>query len=401
MGVAVVTPEGIVTRLGHFARPRHIGAADLAHRAIDRGIEDLFYDYDPPPSYWQDGAGKGDFPPDGSHPLRGRYVTGRGAVFIHDARQSDWLEPPAAIALAACDDALAALRCNYLGYSPAWRGMQLLNRTRALHREWFDYPNPPEGGKQHDRPPDFITPPCGRYDGHYLHIYDMRAAYPAAARSVVLGWGETTYTRTFNPRAAGLWNVTLPSPVTVGPITAPGTYDTATVRAQLHLNLPCTILGGRVFTAHATVLRQWSERMAEARAALDGNPAALALVKKVWTRTLGRLANPKSEWAYHPQWWYAIVAESGRRVWYQIKDRPEVIGAATDTIIVRSTDPNPATAYPPYGARTTTGPGTLRHVGMVEWSRGIADLASTAGSGGRFMRELESRHCLYPYTGGA
>jgi len=182
----------------------------------------------------------------------------------------------------------------------------------------------------------------------WMHGHDLNRAYVAAAMGVeVSPWAlRHTGRIAFDARRAGWWQVEL-APWNDPRIPDPAGYEIDYDRAdpgdrQLvrWVTTPTLALleslteqglygGARIldsWTGPAVrgVLRGWAETMRDAYAApladtLPGDVAAAVrlTVKMAGRETLGLLARAEN-WAYRPDWWYAVVAQARCNLWRKL-----------------------------------------------------------------------------------
>lgn len=270
-----------------------------------------------------------------------------------------------------------------LGYSPAGMALTLMERTNAKHRAWLAYPDL-------DLPP-VISQPAQYVDRiacrdasltsarRYVHLYDTRGAYLAAAQSVDLGCGpaldhrhtESVWVRGDRPaNLPGIYRVREAS--VGGPVIhQAGWYDLATLRAACDMGQRLVTDEAYTWPEHHTALRAWASLLWRARESTTGY--AQQAVKDCYTAGIGRLrmqpaASPsrddrRPEW-HRPLWHAAILAEAARRQWANFA-RYQRAGAVpilldTDTIGLLSVDPEARDLTPLNIERA--GLGGYRHV---------------------------------------
>jgi hypothetical protein len=331
--------------------------------------------------------------------LSAHIITERGRVFLHRLDTSPWHPPRANDAkttLRLLDKLASILKVRALMYSPVARGIANLDFVRADHKEWFARELPPNWGDKDDA----VTPNFTRRITDHkqrdwvLHKYDLRAAWPAAARTTLLGFGPVSVVKWDGSRP-GLWPVKLRKPVaTHAPIIVSGYYDTAIVRAALDAGQDITILPGQGWNSYATCLRSWTERLLRARSTAPGEAATpqdaawlIASIKAIYTRSGGALASFKQSraWAYQPHWYYAYRAESARRIWRRVNDlnNPNaayIIGVDTDTLYTLTPPEMSPYAVFPDAHPDAFNAGRLRYEGSANMTRELFDMLGCAGS---------------------
>lgn len=332
-------------------------------------------------------------------------TTARGRVYYHATSGDAWEPPtglPAADTMRTLDTLAATIKCRALQFTPGYRGISILAQTRERHPEWFTHDALPE--KPTAEPvPNFTVKTHPTPTPAYLHVYDVRAAWLAAARTAPCGYGERRLLSTFTPKREGLW-LCHTRPAVPAPITRPGWYPTALVRAQLDVGHECLIRTGWVWEHEATALRALSERLWLARSdalAAGRTPAERAwlvgAIKRIYTRTFGKLqkGEQRRTWATQPYWYLSLRAEAARRLWRVYHAHPHAIGLDTDSIFILSPEPDAAQAF----ALNTAGqplanpqqftPGRWHYEASYRVTSRL--LAETGGSGAAFSRYLHDR----------
>lgn len=334
-----------------------------------------------------------------------------GRQFVHDIDTDPWqpLRGNAWESLAMLDTFTALLGVKALHYSPQSRGLSILDFSRADHPEWFAREIPPDW----EHKDDAVTPNFTRriFDwkavGGYLHKWDTRAAWAAAARTTPQGYGEMRRVNKFDPKIPGIWSVMLRKPrVNPSPIMDGGWYATEIVRAAIDCGSDVAVGQGWTWANNATTLRPFCERLFKARAAAAPPPGIeytegtqgwwiQSSIKRIYTRTFGALdayrqSRPK---LYQPHWYYALRAESARRMWKLYESSSYFIGIDTDSLFAvapRDVDPLTITPTSPPGTET---PGRLRYEGCTPLTRELFDMLGNA-PGSAISAWIRERNCL-------
>lgn len=402
MGAAILSDHYLYTSQARYPIGELTAPAAIVRKCADLGITDLFLSgthlqtatrREP----WQEEVQGGG----GFWSLRGPendLSAKLGLSYLHNAATSDWLPSGFSASVKAIltdlDALAAALKVKSLGYSPQWRGIACLAITRQQHPAWFVGPKPKN--PNHDAAPNFSIPIPWSSVGYCLHTYDKNADYLACARTTPLGIGEPRYTREFQPRRAGVWDVQAAKSLATSyhcPIRESGHYDTATVRAALDRNTDVRVLGGWYYPESPTVLRAWAERVAAARqAVLDST--ALPPLKALYTQSLGALAAERADrqWTYRPHWWYAVLAESARRMHMLLAATPEIYACATDRIAVVTQERNPYIALPGCTPTNQDAPGRFRYLGSQIVSRETCRQSKNVRNGAELFDWLDDRN---------
>lgn len=361
--------------------------------------------------------------------------TSNGRVFLHRKDTDPWEVPHGMTAkqtMRLLDKLASLLHCRALHYSPQTRGLEMLrymatpqaerpaerhpladhigdtSKERVYSGSAFDRELPPSW----DQRDPAVTPNFTKrlYDrsqvGWLLHKYDYRASWPAAAKTATMGFGPCLHHPRFDPRVAALWPVQLakPFPVTNRPIMFSGYYDTAIVRAALDNGQAITIAPGWGWAYNGTPMRQWVERLFSARDKAHGEGRTraegdylVAAIKMIYTRAQGALDSYRQSrpWAFQPHWYYALRAESARRMWKAYTNGPMHayhVGMHTDTLFALT--PKEISPYEvfPFASVNAWNPGTLRYEGSAPLTREMYDMLG--GPGSELSDLLRRRNCL-------
>ena len=290
-----------------------------------------------------------------------------GNIYVHDLTYNDagtrrdtrwpWAGEMAAPTVLASALAAASALDWPLSYSPGHSGLALLQRLSAGHTDWLTYP---AGDLAHGLP---VTHPANHWYSRdaavrpraWLHAYDVRAAYLAAAARVNLGCGELVAAEDW--RAAGQHGVYHVDAEPGAVLLDGGWYDRAALVAARCQGQPFTVDAGWRFAAYHRPLEAWARRIWAAREATDG--LAREAIKAVYVAAIGSFGRAGTAHS-RPLWHAAIVAEAARHAWANLAgvaaygETP--IGLRVDAVYALSDAPAPAAAQP---ARL----GGLRHTG--------------------------------------
>lgn len=199
-----------------------------------------------------------------------------------------------------------------LSYSPGHTGLALLARLSVGHTAWLDYP---AGELAHGLP--IVNPANHWYSREaarrplaYLHAYDVRAAYLAAAARVNLGCGKLVEAEDW--RAAGQHGVYHVEAEPGAVLLDGGWYDRAALVAAKCQGQPFTVDAGWRFAEYHRPLSDWAARVWAAREAVDG--LAREAVKAVYVAAIGSFGRANTNQS-RPLWHAAIVAEAARHSW--------------------------------------------------------------------------------------
>lgn len=218
----------------------------------------------------------------------------------------------------------------------------------------------------------------------WIHGFDQNRSYIAAAMLCEVAPGPLHHTGriAFSKRLAGWWQVELAPWNLAGRLPDPAGYidgeDPTRPRIRWITTQRLTLLeelteegvygGVRIvdsWTAPArdTVLRPFAERVRDmymykdpAGQLIDGLPVIdqiklQEMTKEVGRRTLGML-NAATNWAYRPDWWYAIVALQAANLWRHAwkvgkADDRWPVGIDVDNVFYAHTSKDPREAAPP------------------------------------------------------
>lgn len=153
----------------------------------------------------------------------------------------------------------------------------------------------------------------------YVHHFDIRAMYLAAAGVGVFGWSgpQPTGARAFDPGSAGYWQVRRKEldaydfPVMRDAVYRPGTdpYVWLTTPGMTYLwdcGLAPEVVDSWTCERSGRYLREWATRLTSARQLLDANDAidsgVLVAVKDTYARTFGMFTRELSR-VHRMDWW--------------------------------------------------------------------------------------------------
>lgn len=341
-------------------------------------------------------------------PTVGRYDAGgrdNDVRLYHSARDPRWGWSGETDPQTIARNVLAFERAmgRYCGWSPAQMSLAILAETSRKHTEWLcyqgadDLPTPEDGSPHWDRR---LT--ADEQKRRWLHVYDVNAAYLAAAGSVQLPCGSAIESTSIDPKRPGLYLVE-PDGITghARVINRRGWHDSAQCKAAQLAGQSVNVLRGYVWPESHAAMRDWAGALWNARIISDwggtplATPLANATVKMAYTSTIGRLtmkpqrAEPGYRW-YLPHWWGAIIAEAGRRRWqhwWAFKSAGvEPFMVHVDALYFVSDEEDPAQVAPGIMAR----PGALgayKHVLTAPLTPQRVKLINS-GDGRRLRREL-------------
>lgn len=280
-----------------------------------------------------------------------------GNIYVHDLthgpdgkpRDTRWpwhSEPDPRIVLSSALAASGALDWP-LSYSPGHTGLALLQRLSVAHADWLIYPTsdlahglPVAHPANHWYDRDAAAAPLG-----WLHAYDVRAAYLAAAARVNLGCGELVEAEDW--RAAGQHGVYHVDAEPGAVLIDGGWYDRAALVAARCQSQPFTVDAGWRFAEYHRPLDQWAARVWAAREATTG--LAREAIKACYVAAIGSFGRAGTAQS-RPLWHAAIVAEAARHSWANLRRVTaygEVpIGLRVDAVYALSDDPEPQAAQP-------------------------------------------------------
>lgn len=403
VGAAHLTSSGALAALAHRFGARQLWIAD------DRPI---YADA----TWWADKGGhpwsvRTSSAQGEAAPTVGRYDAGgrdNDVRLYHSARDPRWgwsgETDPAIITrnVRAFETAMD----RYCGWSPAQMSLAIATETSRKHADWLRYEGPnelpvPEDGSPHwDRR---LT--ADEAKRRFIHVYDVNAAYLAAAGSVQLPCGSVKETTSFNPKRPGLYLVE-PDALTGNArvINRRGWYDSAQVKAAQLAGQAATIVRGYTWQESHAAMRDWASAVWNARQVAESYrlmsrggacELAVATVKMAYTSTIGRLVmkpqrpEPNYPW-YLPHWWGAIIAEAGRRRWdhwWAFRNAgAEPFMVHVDALYFVSDVENPAEVAPGIMARSTA-LGGYKHVLTAPLTAQMTKLIN-AGDGRKLRREL-------------
>lgn len=157
----------------------------------------------------------------------------------------------------------------------------------------------------------------GDIDGLYVHHYDTRAMYLAAAAAAELGWSspERRGPQEYDPARPGYWKVAVADLVGYDPMAVLVRPDRADDNGMVWLTTPVmqflTSVGARpeihdslTSERSARILRGWAEQLRDALK--HSGPALRPALKDTYARTVGMFARPTSR-IYRPDWRDTIV----------------------------------------------------------------------------------------------
>lgn len=205
----------------------------------------------------------------------------------------------------------------------------------------------------------------------WLHAYDRRGAYLAAASGVALGVCAPEHVQAplFDRKASppGMWRIVLPEwpEARLPNLFAPsarvhaetdGTAWVATPTLQVahDLALPMPrIVEAWLYPTHHYGMKPWYELLRDARmAARDGDQSVKEAVKRTYAAGIGTLASTrmKGRALYRPDWHRSIVATSRanltRKLFAAADEGHWPLAIYEDCVVYASDDPDPATAAP-------------------------------------------------------
>lgn len=168
----------------------------------------------------------------------------------------------------------------------------------------------------HRRPPTEAELTGGGLGGGFVHQYDVRAMYLAAAMNVTVSWSapERRGPQEFDPQRAGYWQVQRSSlgddPLEL--LTRSYAFPdplvwvtTPVVAYAIECGQPVPeVFDSLTGARQSRVLRGWAERMRNARE--HAGTAILPAIKDTYARTVGMLARPGGR-IYRPDWRDSIV----------------------------------------------------------------------------------------------
>lgn len=215
----------------------------------------------------------------------------------------------------------------------AWRGTGGLSgcaAIRSIHEAnrrtgvpLWKWQNPPSDvvGTSFELKPKHGRP-LSEYERNrrYVHQFDIRAMYLAAAGVAMVGWSAPEHTgpREFDPGRAGYWQVrrhdelAVPATVCRYPVKGePLTWLSTPVMTYLReQGLQLEAFDSWTCDRTGRYLRPWTERLTAARDALnakdDVDKGVLAAVKDTYARTVGMMQRPTSR-IYRPDWRDCVV----------------------------------------------------------------------------------------------
>ena len=260
------------------------------------------------------------------------------------------------------------------GYSPAHDALAVL--LDLQHGDAARLASDPGPVRPADQAPRYCRALTDQDAGAWVHVYDVNAAYLAAANTE-LGLGEPEEYAYTDDRHAYV-RTAAGTPGT--PLARAGWYHEASLRAY---ECAATIIRPDVVNTHEAayccwpayraVLRGWAAHYWQARQSCT-TPQARAAIKSAYTAAIGRFAVPDKTW-YRPHWRGAIIAEQARRRWTDAAKLTAagvpVLLLSTDTIAIVSPIAAPAIAVGGL-LRLTDTPGGYKHVSSHQLTPGLA-----------------------------
>lgn len=293
------------------------------------------------------------------------YLSKRGVMVYDLTRDTRWGplrdEPDAAGLFRAVTEFESAMGGTPATYSPGHMALALMAPDKAAHPEWFNHPELPRRFPRYASGQAHRIEPKALEAGEWLHVWDVNAAYLAAAQSVDLGCGTLDHFEARNlvpNNHPGIYRVEVNTRTPA--IERPGWYDRALVK-QAGAGVEVAEVWS--FSEKHQALRPWVARLWDARERTTGT--ARALVKAAYTAALGRLdmrpVGAGTNADYRPLWWTAIVGETSRRMYARWSKAAATEGWSplfiwADTLAVVTDDPDHEHLFVPiYGL------GSLRH----------------------------------------
>lgn len=260
------------------------------------------------------------------------------------------------------------------GYSPAHDALAVL--LDLHHGDAGRLASDPGPVRPIDQAPRYCRALRADEAGEWVHVYDVNAAYLAAANTE-LGLGEPVEV----PHNATKWAYYHLSAVRLSPVLPrAGWYNGAALRAaEAAAGIPAgepadwAVDQTADWPRYATVLRGWAAHYWTARNRCATSEARAA-IKSAYTAAIGRFAVPDKQW-YRPHWRGAIIAEQARRRWTDAAKLTAagvpVLLISTDTIAIVSPDPDYDTARM-QAIRLVDTPGGYKHVRSHALTPGLA-----------------------------
>lgn len=371
---------------------------DVADAALSRtDVRDIWCRALPPGWFGpagEDGPAKVAVSKDGRHRAASYDSPAFGRCYLHEWGDDRWpgaTHPEPRDILATYDALSDVFGGRPFGFTPATLGLDIMGMTRRKHKEWFTPESLPVN-IVHPRQTYVRLP---RYDdGPYIHCYDIRSAFLAAARSLNFPTGAAMHLN--DPRLlfgsvgfataehAGIANLTF-NRREPGPLRREGWHAQSLYRAALAWGQAPVVTDAYVFAQRHQALRTWADTLLDAMKHLypalpvPARPVALAAWKAIYLGAIGRLASHPDwggkRWYQLPVWHAMIEGEAFRRAWGLVGtiERPLALCLLSDTVLIPSYNPDPGSDAP---APLGDAPGQLRHC----WTREGISLAAIAAA---------------------
>ena len=236
-------------------------------------------------------------------------------------------------------------------------------------------------------------PTAEELDHHWIHAYDRGGSYLAGVSGVELGIGEPDFhpngTR-FDKKTPGYWKVLLPEraewlvPNPIDPINREQNIagreswvSTPTLELAIEWGYEFEILEAWTWAKHTRLLDTWSDRIRDARTALDtldpDAQAARNLLKETYVRSLGNMASfehHEGKPGFAPERYHAIQARARANILRRVKKIGDDTGRwpvaiTRDTILYTSQLTDPDTAWPGEQRNYGRGLGQFKYEGSA------------------------------------
>jgi hypothetical protein len=217
-------------------------------------------------------------------------------------------------------------------------------------------------------------------DGAYVHVFDKKSAYLAAAHALRVGRGDPVHwpnehshvpdvliDESIQKEQPGLWCISAQPPRPVGiseewpsPFNSHGDlpdhewYYTPQVKLAMSMGYQVTIHEAWLWPNSHRTLDRWVDRIWKARQATQGTPVE-AMIKASYTQALGVLSRKpgeaeKLQWYHRPDWAGLITAQHYLRQVKKIMQLVECgvnyLAVSTDSIAIVSHQIDPTMAMP-------------------------------------------------------
>lgn len=237
-------------------------------------------------------------------------------------------------------------------------------------------------------------PTAEELEHRWVHAYDRGGSYLAGVSGVELGIGEPDFhpngTR-FDKKTPGYWKVLLPEraewlvPNPLDPINRDQSIagreswvSTPTLELAIEWGYEFEILEAWTWAKHTRLLDTWSDRIRDARTALDipdpDAQAARNLLKETYVRSLGLMASfehHEGKPGFAPERYHAIQARARANILRRVKKIGEETGRwpvaiTRDTILYTSPLTDPDTSWPGEQRNYGRGLGQFKYEGSAE-----------------------------------